>query len=100
MNTMSWAYMATGQKRYMDAADTHAKGWKISQWYLSGFGQDYLTIKQTERADPTLPSAVSDLAASAVGGKLLTFTWVVSLTVRPQLSVTANVTVNCAGPSS
>jgi hypothetical protein len=72
---MSWAYMATGQKRYLDAAATHAKAWKESRWYLSGFGQDYLSIKYGKRADETLPGNVKDLAATTNGGSGAVLTW-------------------------
>jgi PcRGLX-like protein central beta sandwich domain/Fibronectin type III domain/Beta-L-arabinofuranosidase, GH127 catalytic domain len=75
MNTMSWAYMATGQKRYLEAAAKHAAGWKESRWYLSGFGQDYLSIKHGKRADGELPGAVKDLAVRASGGGSVTLTW-------------------------
>ncbi len=75
MNTMSWAYMATGQKRYLEAAATHAKAWKESRWYLSGFGQDYLSIKYGKRADAALPGAVKDLAAKALGGGRVALSW-------------------------
>ena len=75
MNTMSWAYRATGQKRYLDAADKHAAGWRLGQWYLSGFGQDYLTIKQGKREDSVLPGTVTDLSAKATGEGAVSLSW-------------------------
>ncbi len=75
MNTMSWAFMATGQKRYLEAAAKHASRWKESRWYLSGFGQDYLSIKYGKRADEKVSDAVKDLSAKANGGGVVTLTW-------------------------
>ncbi|MHC4917676.1 MAG: beta-L-arabinofuranosidase domain-containing protein, partial [Planctomycetota bacterium] len=75
MNTMSWAFMATGQKRYLEGAAEHAKAWKESRWYLSGFGQDYLSIKYGKRCDTALPGAVKDLAAKALGGGKVELSW-------------------------
>jgi hypothetical protein len=73
MSTMAWAYLATGQKRYLDAADKHAG--KLSDWYQNGFGQEYVYIKTTPRPDATLPAAVTDLAAEAAGGGKVKLTW-------------------------
>jgi hypothetical protein len=75
MSTMSWAYTATGQKRYLDAADKHAEGKKIAFWTRNGFGQEYLLNKLTQRADPTPPSAVQDLSAEPLGGGKVRLAW-------------------------
>jgi PcRGLX-like protein central beta sandwich domain/Beta-L-arabinofuranosidase, GH127 catalytic domain len=75
MSTMSWAYVATGQKRYLQAATKHASGWKERKWYLSGFGQDYLHIKHGKRSDSVAPAAVKDLVAKALGGGKATLSW-------------------------
>jgi len=80
MSTMGWAYLATGQKRYMDAADAHA-GFKqrgeraLAYWYLSGFGQEYIMLKKSRRPDEAPPAAVKDLAATALGGGKVRLTW-------------------------
>jgi hypothetical protein len=73
MSTMAWAYLATGQKRYLDAADKHAG--KIDPWYSNGFGQEYVYIKTTSRADANPPAAVTDLAAEPLGGGKVKLTW-------------------------
>ena len=73
MSTMAWAYLATGQQRYLDAADKHAG--KLADWYQNGFGQEYVFIKTTKRADPTAPAAVKDLAAEALGGGKVKLSW-------------------------
>jgi len=73
MSTMSWAYLATGQMRYLEAADLHAG--ELWPWYLSGFGQEYVTIKRTARADRTLPAAVTDLGARPLGGGKVQLSW-------------------------
>ena len=70
MSTMSWAYQATGQRRYLEAADLHAPvaGPNLNAWNLSGFGQEYVNIKLGTRADAVPPAAVKDLAAEVLGG--------------------------------
>ena len=73
MSTMAWAYLATGQKRYLDAADKHAG--RVADWYQSGFGQEYVFIKTTKRPDDVPPAAVKDLAAEALGGGKVKLTW-------------------------
>jgi hypothetical protein len=73
MSTMSWAYLATGQQRYLDAADKHAG--KLADWYQNGFGQEYVYFKTTKRPDPTAPAPVKDLAAEALGGGKVKLTW-------------------------
>lgn len=73
MSTMGWAYLATGQQRYLDAADKHAG--KIEPWYENGFGQEYVYIKTTPRADAIPPAAVKDLAGEALGGGKVRLTW-------------------------
>ncbi|MDD4888727.1 MAG: glycoside hydrolase family 127 protein [Phycisphaerae bacterium] len=73
MSTMAWAYLATGQSRYLAAADKHAG--KLADWYSNGFGQEYVYIKTTKRADATPPAAVKYLAAEAVGGGKVKLTW-------------------------
>lgn len=74
MSTMSWAYLATGRRRYLEAADMHAAG-DFKRWYLSGFGQGYVTIKRVRRADTTLPAAVKDLSARALDGGKVQLKW-------------------------
>jgi hypothetical protein len=75
MSTMAWAYLATGQKRYLEAADAHASIMKLAGWYLNGFGQEYINIKTGKRADDAPPAAVKDLAAEALGGGKVKLTW-------------------------
>jgi hypothetical protein len=75
MSTMSWAYTATGQKRYLDAADKHTGKKKITIWTLNGFGQEYMLNKLTERADAVPPATVQDLAAEALGGGKVKLSW-------------------------
>jgi hypothetical protein len=75
LGTMSWAYMATGRRNYLDAAETHASIWKPARWYLSGFGQEYLLNRSGARADATPPAAVQDLTAEAIGGGKVRLTW-------------------------
>ena len=75
MSTMAWAYLATGQKRYLEAADAHGAIMKLSGWYLNGFGQEYINIKTGKRADDAPPAAVKDLAAEALGGGKVKLTW-------------------------
>jgi hypothetical protein len=74
MSTMAWAYLATGQPRYLEAADLHAGG-KLTPWYINGFGQEYVTIKTGARGDAAAPSAVNTLAAVPLGGGKVTLTW-------------------------
>jgi hypothetical protein len=74
MSTMAWAYVATGQKRYLEGADLHA-GPKIAPWYINGFGQEYVNIKTGKRADDSPPAAVKDLVAEALGGGKVKLTW-------------------------
>ncbi|MCX7590267.1 MAG: glycoside hydrolase family 127 protein, partial [Kiritimatiellae bacterium] len=73
MSTMAWAYLATGHKRYLDAADKHAG--KLEEWYQSGFGQEYVYIKTTPRPDPVPPAPVTDLSAEALGNGKVRLTW-------------------------
>lgn len=73
MSTMAWAYLATGQKRYLDAADKHAG--KLADWYQNGFGQEYVSIKTTPRPNAAAPAAVTDLAAAAAGDGKVKLTW-------------------------
>jgi hypothetical protein len=73
MSTMAWAYLATGQQRYLDAADKHAG--RLTDWYQNGFGQEYVYIKTTPRTDATPPAAVTDLVAEAQGGGNVRLTW-------------------------
>ncbi|MFW6159502.1 MAG: hypothetical protein ACOC8E_09105, partial [Planctomycetota bacterium] len=81
MSTMGWAYLATGQKRYMDAADAHAQVAKLGleralrNWQVNGFGQEYVSLKKSPRADTDPPAAVTDLAATALGGGKVKLTW-------------------------
>jgi len=75
MSTMAWAYLATGQKRYLEAADTHGAIMKLSGWYLNGFGQEYINIKTGKRPDDAPPAAVKDLAAEALGGGKVKLAW-------------------------
>jgi len=74
LSTMSWAYLATGRPQYLAAADMHA-GTKLGRWYLSGFGQEYITIKTGKRADAMMPTPVTDLKAEALGGGAVKLTW-------------------------
>ncbi|MGQ9662584.1 MAG: beta-L-arabinofuranosidase domain-containing protein [Kiritimatiellia bacterium] len=73
MSTMAWAYLATGQQRYLNAADKHAG--KLDEWYQNGFGQEYVYIKTTSRADPTPPAAINDLRAEPLGGGKVKLIW-------------------------
>lgn len=73
MSTMAWAFLATGQQRYLEAADKHAG--RMTEWLQNGFGQEYVYIKTTPRPDATLPAAVTDLTAAAMGGGRVRLTW-------------------------
>ncbi len=73
MSTMAWAYLATGQKRYLEAADKHAG--RLAEWYSSGFGQEYVYLKTVPRKDPVAPAGVADLRAEALGGGKVRLTW-------------------------
>ena len=85
MSTMGWAYLATGKKQYMQAADMHAgfkKGLdprrvaRIAQhWQVNGFGQEYMTLRKGGRKDGDAPEAVRDLKAMALGGGKVELTW-------------------------
>jgi len=81
MSTMGWAYLATGQQRYMDAADAHAQVKKLGEaralgsWQINGFGQEYVSLKKAKRADATPPAPVKDLAARALGDGKVELTW-------------------------
>jgi len=80
MSTMGWAYLATGQKRYMDAANAHAQIGKLGEkralgyWQVNGFGQEYVTLTRSKQ-ERTPPAAVTDLAAQALGGGKVQLTW-------------------------
>jgi hypothetical protein len=80
MSTMGWAYLATGQKRYMDAADAHAQIAKLGEkralgyWQINGFGQEYVTLKRSKQERTPL-AAVADLAATALGGGKVKLAW-------------------------
>jgi hypothetical protein len=81
MSTMGWAYLATGQRRYMDAADAHAQVAKLGveralrYWQVNGFGQEYVSLRKSPRADTDRPAAVPDLKAEALGGGKVKLTW-------------------------
>ncbi len=74
MSTMAWAYLATGRKRYLEAADLHGQG-KLRNWYLSGFGQEYVNVKRGKRADAVAPGQIKNLAAEVLGGGKVKLTW-------------------------
>ncbi|MCG3177927.1 MAG: hypothetical protein BIFFINMI_00250 [Phycisphaerae bacterium] len=85
MSTMSWAYLATGKKRYMEAADLHAgltadtneaqRKKILAYWQVNGFGQEYVTLKSAKRADDVPPAAVTDLKAEALGDGKVKLAW-------------------------